>query len=74
MLTVCKSVVLGAAFLAGIGIAACADPPCHTTTGPCRPPSPQIAALPFANVAPAPDSGASYGASHKVPHVDAKDR
>ncbi len=70
MLNTCKSVVLGAAFLAGIGIAACADPPCRTTTGPCRPPGPQITVLPFANVAPAPDSGASY----KVPHVDAQDR
>ena len=70
MLTRYKSMVLVTAFVAGVAIAACADPPRRTTTGPGRPPGPQIAALPFANVAPAPDSGVSY----KVPHVDAKDR
>ena len=41
MLTLCKSAGLGAAFLAGVAIAA------------CQPPGPQIAALPPANVAPA---------------------
>jgi len=49
MLTLCKSTVLGAAFLAGVAIAANADPLCCTPTGPCRPPGPQIAALPPAN-------------------------
>jgi hypothetical protein len=56
MLTVSKSVVLGAAFLAGVAIAACADPLCHTPTGPCRPPGPQVAALPSADAASVPDS------------------
>ena len=56
MLTVCKSVALGAAFLAGVAIAACADPLCRTPTGPCRPPGPQIAALPSADAASAPDN------------------
>jgi hypothetical protein len=56
MLTVPKSVVLGAAFLAGVAIAACADPLCRTPTGPCRPPGSQIAALPSADAAAAPDS------------------
>ena len=56
MLTVSKSVVLGAAFLAGVAIAACADPLCHTPTGPCRPPGPQIAASHSADAASAPDS------------------
>ena len=41
MLTLCKSAGLGAAFLAGVAIAA------------CQPPGPQIAALPPANMAPA---------------------
>ena len=50
MLTLCKSTVLGAAFLAGVAIAASADPLCCTPTGPCRPPGPQIATLPLANV------------------------
>ena len=70
MYTLGKSVVLGAAFLVGIGIAACAEPPCQTPAGPCRPPGPQIAAPPSANMAPAPDGSASY----QVLHVDAKDR
>jgi hypothetical protein len=35
MLTLC---VLGAAFLAGLAVAATADPLCRTPTGPCRPP------------------------------------
>jgi hypothetical protein len=56
MLPVCKSVVLGAAFLAGVAIAACADPLCRTPIGPCRPPGPQIAALPYADAASAPDN------------------
>ena len=34
MLTLCKSTVLGAAFLAGVAIAASADPLCCTPTGP----------------------------------------
>jgi hypothetical protein len=50
MLTLCRSTVLGAAFLAGAAIAANADPLCCTPTGPCRPPGPQIATLPLANV------------------------
>ena len=50
MLTLCRSTVLGAAFLAGVAIAASADPLCCTPTGPCRPPGPQIATLPLANV------------------------
>src|SRR5882762_9303819 len=41
MLTLCKSAVLGAAFLSGVAIAA------------CQPPGPQFAALPPANPAPA---------------------
>jgi hypothetical protein len=41
MLTLCKSTVLGAAFLSGVAIAA------------CQLPGPQIAALPPANTAPA---------------------
>jgi hypothetical protein len=53
MLTLCKSTVLGAAFLAGVAIAASADPLCCTPTGPCRAPGPQIATLPLANVTPA---------------------
>jgi len=50
MLTLCRSTVLGAAFLAGVAIAASADPLCCTPTGPCRPPGPQIATIPLANV------------------------
>jgi hypothetical protein len=34
MLTLCKSTVLGAAFLAGVAIAAGADSLCRTPTGP----------------------------------------
>jgi hypothetical protein len=56
MLTVSKSVVLGAAFLAGVAIAACADPLRRTASGPCRPPGPQTAALPSADAASAPDN------------------
>ena len=50
MLTLCRSTVLGAAFFAGVAIAASADPLCCTPTGPCLPPGPQIAILPLANV------------------------
>jgi hypothetical protein len=50
MRTFCKSAVLAAAFLAGVAIAASADPLCCTPTGPCRPPGPQIATLPLGNV------------------------
>jgi len=50
MSTFGKSVILGAAFLAGVAIAANADRLCCTPTGPCRPPGPQIATLPLANV------------------------
>jgi len=50
MLTLCKSTVLGAAFLAGVAIAASVDPLCCTPTGPCLPPGPQIATLSLANV------------------------
>jgi hypothetical protein len=49
MLTLCKSAGLGAAFLAGVAIAA------------CQPPGPQIAALPPGNAEPAnvaPSTGA----------------
>jgi hypothetical protein len=84
MLTVGKSAALSAAFSAGVAIAACTNPPlCRTATGPCRPPGPQIAALPSSNVAPAPDSAAlpevnvfgqqPSGEYDKVPHLDAKD-
>jgi hypothetical protein len=45
-----KSLILSAAFLTGVAIAANADPLCCTPTGPCRPPGPQIATLPLANV------------------------
>jgi hypothetical protein len=54
MFTLRKSMVLGAAFFAGVAIAAHADPLCRTPTGLCRPPDPEIAALPYANVALAP--------------------
>jgi hypothetical protein len=84
MLTLCKSTVLGAAFLAGVAIAANADPLCRTPSGPFRPPNPQIAALPSADVALAPDGAAlpaanvfgpqPAGASYKILHANAKDR
>ena len=84
MLTVGKSAALGAAFSAGVAIAACANPPlCRTATGPCRPPGPQIAALPSLNVAPGldrvilPEVSAfgpqPPGGPYKVSHLDAKD-
>jgi hypothetical protein len=56
MLTLCKSTVLGAAFLAGVAIAAGADPLCSTPTGPCQAPGPQIAAPTPSNAVPAPES------------------
>ena len=84
MPTVCKSMVLVTAFVAGVAIAGCADPLFGIPTGPRRPPGPQIAALFPTSVAPAPDSETlpeanvfgpqPAGASYKVPHVDAKDR
>jgi hypothetical protein len=52
MLTLCKSAVLGAAFLAGVAIAANADPLCRTPTGPCGP-GPTMVAAPSASVEPA---------------------
>jgi hypothetical protein len=48
-----KSMVLGGAFLAGIAIAANADPVCRAGHGSCRSPGPQSAALPPADSAPA---------------------
>jgi hypothetical protein len=57
MLTLCKSTILGAAFLAGVAIAANADPLCRAPTGPCQlPGAPQLVALPPSNAASAPDS------------------
>ena len=83
MLTLRKSMVLGAAFFAGVAIAANADPLCRTPTGPCRPPNPQIAALPSA-VAVAPDGAAlpevnvfgrqPPGEYYKATNANAKDR
>jgi hypothetical protein len=76
--------VLGAAFFAGVALAANADPLCRTLTGPRRPPDPQIAARRSANVAPASDSAAlpevnvfgrqPPGEYHKAPNANAKDR
>ena len=84
MLTVCKSMVLGAAFFAGVAIAANTDPPCRTLAGPRQPPGPQITALPSANVAPASDSAAlsevnifgrqPSGEYYKTQYVSANDR
>ena len=84
MLTLRKPTVLGAAFFAGVAIAADADPLCRTPTGPCRPPDPQIPALPFADVALAPDGAAlpeinvfgrqPPGEYYKAPNANAKDR
>jgi hypothetical protein len=54
MLTLRKSLVLGATFFAGVAIAANVDPLCRTLTDPFRPPDPQTAALPSVNVALAP--------------------
>ena len=83
MLTLRKSIVLGTAFFAGVAIAANADPLCRTPTGPCRPPNPQIAALPSA-VALAPNSAAlpevnvfgpqPPGGYYKTQYANAKDR
>jgi len=77
MLTLCKSTVLGAAFLAGVAIAANADPLCCTPTGPCRPPGPQIAALLPANVASAnvaPALSLSYYDPYTGPHTQSIQR
>ena len=84
MLTLRKSMVLGAAFFAGVAIAANADPLSRTPNGPCQPPNPRIAALPSANVAPASDSAAlpelnvfgrqPPGEYYKAPNANAKDR
>jgi hypothetical protein len=84
MLTLRKPMVLGAAFFAGVAIAANADPLCRTPTGPCRPPDPQIAALPSANVALAPSDVTlpevnvfgrqPPGEYYKAPNANAKDR
>ena len=86
MLTLRKSMVLGAAFFAGVAIAANADPLCRTASGgPCRPPNPQIAALPSAvAVAPAPDGAAlpevnvfgpqPPGGYYKTQYANAKER
>jgi hypothetical protein len=56
MPTLCKSVVLGAAFLGGIVIAANADPLCRTGAASCQLPSRKLATLPPANSAPSPGS------------------
>ena len=84
MLTLRKSMVLGTAFFAGVAIAANADPLCRTPTDPGRPPDPQIAALPSANEASAPDrvtlakvnvfGPQTPGEYYKVPYVNTKDR
>ena len=84
MLTLRKSMVLGAAFFAGVAIAANTDPLCRTPGGPCRPPDPQIAALSFADVAVAPDGAAlpevnvfgpqPPGGYYKTQYVNANDR
>ena len=83
MLTLRKSMVLSAAFFAGVAIAANADPLCRTASGPCRPPNPQIAALPSA-LALAPDGAAlpevnvfgpqPPGGYYKTQYVNANDR
>ena len=84
MFTLRKSMVLGAAFFAGVAIEARADPLRRIPVGPRRRPGPQIAARSFGNVAPAPDSDTPLevnvfgpqpaGASYEVLQVDAKDR
>ena len=85
MLTLRKSILLGAAFFAGVAIAANADPLCRTASGgPCRPPNPQIAALSSADVAVAPGGAAlpevnvfgrqPPGEYYKAPNANAKDR
>ena len=84
MFTLRKSMVLGAAFFAGVAIAARADPLCRIPIGPRRRPGPQIAARASGSVALAPDSDTppevnvfgpqSAGAAYKVLHVDARDR
>jgi hypothetical protein len=82
MLTLRKSMALGAAFFAGVAIAAHADPLCRTLTGPCRAPGPQRAALP--NVALAPGGVTLLkvnifgrqppGKYYQAPDANAKDR
>ena len=57
MPTIGKSTVLSAALLAGIAIAANADPLYRAGTGSSQPPRPQTATLPPANPAGAPASG-----------------
>jgi hypothetical protein len=52
MPTLCKSVLLGAAFLGGTVIAANADPLCRAGAGSCQPAVRALAALPPANRAP----------------------
>ena len=69
MLTVSKSVVLGTTFLAGVAIAACADPLCRTPTGPCRPLGPQIAALPSADAASGPNNVTRPEINVSEPHA-----
>jgi hypothetical protein len=56
MPTLCKSVVVGAAFLGGIVIAANADPLCRAGADSCQLPSRKLATLPPANNAPSPGS------------------
>jgi len=83
MFTLRKSMVPGAAFFAGVAIAARADPLCRIPIGRRRP-GPQIAARSSASVAPGPDSETPpevnvsgpqpAGAAYKVLYVDTKDR
>ncbi len=84
MFTLRKSIVVEAAFFAGVAIAAHANPLCRTPADPCRPPDPQIGARSSASVAPGPDSETPpevnvsgpqpAGAAYKVLYVDTKDR
>jgi hypothetical protein len=56
MLTLCKSTVLGAAFLAGVAIAGCADDPLYRAgAGSSQQPGRQLAALPPATAPPPSD-------------------
>jgi hypothetical protein len=84
MFTLCKSMVLGAAFFAGASIAARADPLCRIPIGPRRRPGRQIVARSSDSVALAPDSDTPpevnvfgpqpAGAANKVVHVDTRYR
>jgi hypothetical protein len=84
MFTLCKSMVLGAAFFAGAAIAARADPLCRIPIGPRRGRGRQIVARSSASAALAPDSDTPRevnvfgperaGAAYKVVHVDTRDR